>query len=394
MGKLFVAKERDSDKYLVKGGALCGLSLGFFIWLWIWSIFAKKSIAQEVGGIESLISNWKADFITDIEFSSTGTCSQGFELAFNGTWGGTVTGCDCLGIFCHRRGVRDNQLGRGGCNTNETLCGCDGVSSRPRTKLEKVPSQDYICVKRAKDLNFLNLYSKMDNTGTCTDGHKKCGDINGKSKGVCIPNSETCPITDVIFSTGANPDAGKYDLSKTGTGINVYYTRADIQQPWVDTVFKEDHVCYDPNAVPISSGRSGYKLLSDKPFKDCKKDTRFVKQQAMTYGRKDVFDQNNVPYAGLPAFTLNNEFFFHKFTRSLITWSPTCISLVDSIIEQEKTVQKLEGNVGTMKTLALVSWILCIFLGCVEFFSLASKNNEYTWGYCLSFPVKIIMYIL
>lgn len=226
MGKQYYDRDKH-EIYAKKDCALILLGLGFFTWIIIWAKAAQKSIAQEVGGIESLISNWRADAITEIQFSTDGNCPSGFEKAFIGEWVGTDTGCDCLGIYCSREGVNDNSLSKGGCNSNETRCGCDNVSARSSRTLFTVPSQDHICVRRAADLNFLKLYNFMAEDGTCADDYKVCGDVNGKSKGICIPTAEPCPITDIAFGT-TNPDAGRFDETVAGTGISAYFTRTNV----------------------------------------------------------------------------------------------------------------------------------------------------------------------
>jgi hypothetical protein len=45
---------------------------------------------------------------------------------------------------------------------------------------------------------------------------------------VCILVGEVCPITDMVFGT-TNPDAGRFDLTLAGTGVNVYYTRSSVK---------------------------------------------------------------------------------------------------------------------------------------------------------------------
>jgi hypothetical protein len=150
--------------------------------------------------------------------------SAGFKIAFQGKWVGTDTGCDCLGIYCSRKGVDDNSLSKGGCNRNETLCGCDFVSSRASTVLSTVPGQDSVCIKRAPGLNFKELYLFMNEDGSCKSGHTICGDTGGVSKGVCVPTGTTCPINSIAFGT-TNPDAGLYDQNVAGTGITAFYTR-------------------------------------------------------------------------------------------------------------------------------------------------------------------------
>jgi hypothetical protein len=114
-----------------------------------------------------MIKNWKSDFITDIVFSSTSSCPSSFEESYIGKWEGTYHGCDCLGIYCHRRGVSSNTLSLGVCNYNETLCGCSNVSSRPSAKLILVPAQDMICIKRKIGWNFESLNVLMNENGEC-----------------------------------------------------------------------------------------------------------------------------------------------------------------------------------------------------------------------------------
>jgi hypothetical protein len=142
-------KKEKTQNYIIKEVILNVVATGLFIWITVWSHFANKSIKQEVGGIQSLINNWKINFITDVALTSGTNCAAGFEQAYTGNWVGTVSGCDCLGIYCHRRGVISNSLTTGSCGYNETLCGCTTVKSRSATKLIKVPLQDLICIKRA-----------------------------------------------------------------------------------------------------------------------------------------------------------------------------------------------------------------------------------------------------
>jgi hypothetical protein len=175
-----------------------------------------------------MIKNWKSDFITDIEFVAGTSCSSGFKLAFQTKWVGTDNGCDCLGIYCRRKGVVDNSLSKGFCNRNETRCGCDNVRSRPSKALTQIPGQDNVCIQRAKGLNFKALYLFMNEDGSCKSGHIKCGDTGGISQGVCIPSGSTCPITKLAFGT-TNPDVGVYDQTVAGTGISAYYTRDPVQ---------------------------------------------------------------------------------------------------------------------------------------------------------------------
>lgn len=280
--------------------------LGLFLWLALWAKSARAAVTNEVGAFELMVKNWESDFFTDVEFSSSESCPPGYELSFKGEYSGTASGCDCLAVsFCWRKNVRYNTLSKGGCNYNETICGCDQVAATPNVTLTKAPSQAFICLKRAEGRNFQSLYKRMSANGDCESGYKKCGDVTGISKGICMPSAEDCPISEMVFA-GSNPDAGKFDNQKVGTNIAVYYTRSSSSQPIVETDMKENDPCYNPGFVPISYTRRPYPLMIKPEEPSCKLDSRWFKQEYLSYGRKSTYDLNQVQYSQLPAFTIND----------------------------------------------------------------------------------------
>lgn len=217
----------------------------------------------------------------------------------------------------------------------------------------------------------------MSDDNSCKEGYKVCGNVAGKSKGVCIPDSETCPITKIVFSS-SNPDPLVYDLSKVGTGVSAFYTRKNLADPWVDTEMSESHRCYDIGAISITPNRKKYVLIRNSPDSDCKQDSRYTKHDILTYGRKELFDINNVDYKNLPAFTISNTQKYHKFTRNLIEWAPKCRSIVPNMVSQEKNIKKLENSTKLVKAFSLVSLIFCVINSLSHIFGL---NKEYhIWG--------------
>ena len=132
----------------------------------------------------------------------------------------------------------------------------------------------------------------MSDFGECSADHKKCGDVNGKSKGICVPSAEPCPITDLVFAV-ANPDAGRFDESlSSGTGFSAFFTRGQVGQPLVETDMKEIGPCYQPDIIPITPDRAPYVLSIRREDNACRKDERWVKLDFMSYGRKDTYDLN------------------------------------------------------------------------------------------------------
>ena len=196
--------------------------------------------------------------------------------------------------------------------------------------LSSVPSQPTICIKRAKDLSYLKLYEKMSDFGECATGYKKCGDVNGNSKGICVPTAEPCPITDLIFAV-TNPDGARYDETpvSSGTGFSAFFTRSSVAQPLVETDMKETTPCYQPDIISITPDREGYVLMKRPEDPSCKKDSRWIKLDFLSYGRKDTYDLNLVPYTGLPAFRINNNQQLIRYQRRLIEWAPSCKQIVE-----------------------------------------------------------------
>jgi hypothetical protein len=180
--------------WVCKSISLCCIGLGLLVWMAIWAVAARKTLKSDVASFESLINNWKSDFITDIELSSTTTCPAGTTRAFEGSWQGTDNGCNCLGVRCRLRGVPAGRLVTGSCNYNSTRCGCDNVPNSSSKSLISTGNPT-ICVKRALNQNFFNLYTKMTANGACISGFQKCGDASGNSMGVCVPNADACPLT-------------------------------------------------------------------------------------------------------------------------------------------------------------------------------------------------------
>lgn len=134
--------------------------------------------------------------------------------------------------------------------------------------------------------------------------------------------------------------------------------------------------------------------MDKSAFKGCKKDTRFFKHDFTTYGRKDIFDSNSVPYDGLPAYVVNNDHKFHKFTRSIISWTPQCKSLVGEMIDQEAIVKKLEKSVNTCKAFAWVSLALCLIFGLIELQTMCEKKRDCAQAKLFFTIPKLLMFVL
>ncbi len=111
-----------------------------------------------------------------------------------------MTGCNCLDVsWSWRRGVRKNKLNQGACNYNETSAGCLGVRevSSVNLKFSATPICGIFGNSTETLLGTIKNMNLID--GSCKPGFKKCGNVQGVSGGVCLPEDSLCPITALDF---------------------------------------------------------------------------------------------------------------------------------------------------------------------------------------------------
>lgn len=239
--------------------------------------------------------------------------------------------------------------------------------------LSSVPNQPTICIKRAKDLSFQKLYDKMSDLGECSSNYKKCGDTNGKSKGVCVPQAEPCPITDLVFAV-TNPNLGRFEETvSSGVGFSAFFTRGQVSQPLVETDMREIGPCYQPDIIPITPDREGYVLMKRREDPSCRKDERWIKLDFMSYGRKDTYDLNLVPYTRLPAFKIDNNQKLVRFHRKLIEWAPSCKNIVEQFTSQLNDLKKIDSLTGACHVIAWISFSVTVVFGLIEWFIIMNK---------------------
>jgi hypothetical protein len=367
----------DHDAIMFKEICLCFFFLfGSMLTVMILMIIGKRRFDEVAGGFHGMISNWETNFVESVELvNSLGTCSAGFEKQMVTAWVGTDHGCDCLGIYCSRDGVRSG-MSKGGCNYNETICGCDDIYSRPKTVLNSWMGQADLCVKRAEGLNFRQLRTNMEEDGTCKSGFQKCGNVDGISKGICIPDDLDCPITKFALST-SNPDSGEFDLQETGTGNNVYYSRQSTIHPVVEFKAAEAKACLNPDDLSHTPGRRGYVLLSESPKPGCIEDIRYVTHPETQVGELSLFNQNNVPHYGLPRYNVNDKFKYFKFSRHLIEWDPKCTILVEDLFTLQADVREFQKRIKTLVVLTILGVIFYGLVGFAELAAVSEKNYVY-----------------
>jgi hypothetical protein len=215
------------------------------------------------------------------------------------------------------------------------------VGSTPAKLLWINPVEAEYCFKRDPELNWITIWENQISAGGCKSGFKKCGNQNGISEGVCIPNGKNCPITDIKIAS-SNPDPLKY-TEIVGEANNLYYTNENgIADPLTEMWISESGVCLDSNFRSITDGRKDYVLMK-KEGEACKEDTRFT-QLGDIIGEQDLLDSNGVVYATQPGFNTNNNFKYDKLIRSMIAFKPSCRLLVENTEEGHKDITSLDSR--------------------------------------------------
>lgn len=371
-------------------------TLIIMITVMVLQIIGKKRFDEVAGGFHSLLDNWKKDFVYDIKtVAGTTNCPSSYDNQFQGYWPGTVIGCNCLHVhYCSRKGVSYGRLESGSCNSNETYCGCDHVSSTPERDLINWKSANKVCFQRKGGFNFYSLFKNMNIDGQCKEGFRACGLTTGISKGVCIPNEVDCPITKIEISENA-PSFNPYqeqDLNQAQTK-KIYFTNKTVDQPIIDTVARFGEACLNPADLD-KNGRSDY-VLKAQGSVDCKVDQRYSKHSP-SEGERTFFDLNNVIYLSLPAFNPTDNDRYYMMSRQLIEWSPKCHDIIQSLYDLQTDVTFFQKRLKFLKTFTIIILILNIVLSFIDLcFCLDSKNRKSTTVQknCI-IPVRNIMVVI
>ena len=333
-----------------------------------------------------------------------GDCPPKFEQLFVGLYPGTVKGCNCLHISWTRyEGVRTRKLNRNECSRNETKAGCHDVRATHKTTLKRYLGHSMFCGQRVPELNFYDLRKHMKRNGDCMKGYRKCGDINGISKGLCIPITyQDCPITKIQLAA-SNPDPETYTEVQAVQSryrgahpalqppLNLYYTRKSISQPLVDFNLTEDHMCISAESLAVTETRSVYQLYN-KTKRKCREDKRFIEHDSM--GEKDIFDLNGVMYRQLPAFKVSNTYRYKRFTRAIIPLKPQCIPQIENFMMLRRKIDDYLRRMKLIRGVNIATMILSGVFGiCSIVANIALKRSRKVF-ICLMFPRHILLFFM
>lgn len=338
--------------------------LASIITITVLSFMGYYSLQSGLRSVHDISHNWGKTPILSISLSS-GLCPQDQPPLLEGNeWGGTVHGCDCMG-------VRDwdipyekrNKLNREWCDFNMTIAGCRDVSENSPVKYTKW-KEATLCARRSS-LNFSDYSRNSAMKGkSCKGSFKPCGLIDTLGNTLCVESKSECPINKIVILTHVTNQPKDYNYTKIqlDSYFNLFYTNEAIDQPILTEIkLSEGKVCFDPSE--INTGYSQYALDRDLAQYTCRTtlngnsfDSRF--KLIDSENKRDLFTQHGITplISQLPYFpVLSLDASVGIYNRNFIGWKAACYG--DPVADPE-IVSKLSDKMDSMSSCKVV---LCVF---------------------------------
>ena len=154
--------------------------------------------------IDQLSDDWNTLAFTSFEVvASASSCSSGYSEVFTETWGGTNTGCNCIGkTSTNIQSSHRNTYFSGSCTSNETAAGCTGITAAASIDM-KIFDGSRVCGKRST-VSWASVTRPInDANNPCPSGYKKCGSQTDLTIMTCILSAEDCPVVAIQVGTSS-----------------------------------------------------------------------------------------------------------------------------------------------------------------------------------------------
>jgi len=294
--------------------------------------------------------------INRIQVITTGDCPTGSETVVLGTWDGTVQGCLC-----------GTTLYAGPCTSSSSSCST--VSAYSPTSFTKYAGVQY-CVTRVAS------WTNPNASGACASGKLCAADI-------CVPTTETCPITDIRILLTANTASADYtEVTLNTTAKLVYSNTYPSQAVTFLKVSLYDNPCMDPAAMPFTTSKKPY-VLSAVQENGCGgtgtvENLEYIERKAAS----DLFSENNMNaiVTGLPGFStyITGEFAYFVGARQyLVETTAGCPVISSATLTNTKNYEEsFVNNIYGILIAGIVLMSVIFFLIIIEMVFHARKNEE------------------
>lgn len=142
--------------------------------------------------VRSILNNLQSHPLLELTIKNNLVCPQGFIQVQFGFWPGLLDGCDCS--------YSADVILKGACSVNlKNLC--ETLSEVTGANYSYWKGNSY-CGKYSES-NYGNI-RLVKNSLPCSEGLKKCGEIDTKGNELCVNQNEPCPIYDLVFQSNSN----------------------------------------------------------------------------------------------------------------------------------------------------------------------------------------------
>lgn len=295
--------------------------------------------------------------INEIEVTSTGNCSAGFELAGLGSWPGTVIGCNCPGV----------DIVQGACTSNANGC----------KEINFFLSIDYktwegvtFCLKRNQQLSY------FANPATCPTGQIRCGPF------LCVSEAEPCPLNDVRVISTATPVPSGYTNQSINSNLNLITSSTSGGDPVVDLkISLYDKPCFDPESMPSSRTKKPY-VLSRLPESGCGEHGELshslnVDDTSIT----SILTENSISFNNLPGYSSyiekENAYLIGLQRYGVNYAKPVCQNITsDNVKLMESFEDSLLNAIKGLSITVLVLYQILFVVFLIEVILRLRKNEE------------------
>ena len=238
-------------------------------------------------------------------YTLNNNCNEPLQLGY---WGGTTSGCDCLGI--RDRYIRhSNSFIRGSCNYNETRAGCIDYKSKPKIIINKYKGFSF-CINKGKEIVDYKQYLKntVSKNEDCPFGFKSCGYLDTLEQKLCIKIDEECPIND-LYINNVNDSPKDYFTFPLNDNKYLHYTNKNNLSYIVTRIklSEDNEPCIYPGEFSwkyhhVLEQSSGYCKIS---IESEKYDKRYIEIDSIN--KYDLYYENGIiqSIGNLPLYDFN-----------------------------------------------------------------------------------------
>lgn len=346
----------------------------------IFTITFNSNFINISGQSMNLKAHWETDLVKGVEGCAENGI-EGKERIWEGKFGGTKDGCDCINSSPRREDGVSRRMYTGTCGYNQTQAGCTGVPAIAAKNLTYWSDRSMFCITRINGSSLKLIIENQKSDTECKEGYKACN--TGSPQLVCLKDSNECPISDVAISDTAN---STYTETASSQLTKITATRSEKLSAIVDLPLDEGDMCQSKYLHGLTEGRAEYILLNDARTR-CEPDNHYSKLSNIS--EAVLFAVNGLDIRRLTHYP--NGGVYSKFKRHLI---PMKIKFKKDFMDFFNVGDQLKR---LEQYSSLYFWAIAVFYGLMFIYFLITWIYEFSGkpfhlGWFVFLPIVVIFF--